>query len=92
MVPGGTFGVSDDHPKGGHPPTPTTRLGVPSLNLTTRTYALIIMKIMLVVNYYLISLSFKFHKDQSFCYGDIALFVTLYNLEVKIFRAFFILK
>ena len=34
--------------------------------------------LLLAVNYYLISLCFKFH------WGDIALFVTLYNLEVEI--------
>ena len=34
------------------------------------------------------NLSFKFHKDQSFRWGDIAHFVTLYNLEVKIFFFF----
>ena len=39
-----------------------------------------------VVNYYL--MSFKFHKDPSFCWGHIALFVTLYNLEVKILGLF----
>ena len=33
-------------------------------------------------------LSLKFYKDPSFCWGDIALFVTLYNLEVKILCIF----
>ena len=34
-----------------------------------------------------IGLSLKFHKDQSFRWGDIAL--TMYNLEDKIFGVFF---
>ena len=34
-----------------------------------------------MVKYYLMSLSFKFHNDQSFCRGDIPLFVTMYNFE-----------
>ena len=34
---------------------------------------------LLVVSYYLMSLSFKFHKDPIFLWGEIALFVTLYN-------------
>ena len=41
------------------------------------------MKFYVVVNYYLVSISFKFHEDPSFRWGDIALLVTLYNLEVK---------
>ena len=48
-----------------------------------RIFALIFMKILLVVNYYIMSLSLKFHKDMNFRKGDIELFVTLYNLEVK---------
>ena len=34
------------------------------------------------------SLNLKFHNDQSFRWGDIALFATLYNLEVKILGLF----
>ena len=49
--------------------------------------AQIFLKCLLVVYYYLLSLSFKFHKDPSYHWGDITLFVTLYNFEVKI--AFF---
>ena len=44
-----------------------------------------------IINYYLMSLSFKFQKDLIFLWGDIALFVTLYDLEVKILD-FFILN
>ena len=44
------------------------------------------------INCYLINISLKFHKDLSFPWGDIALFVTLYNLDVKIFGVFFILN
>ena len=40
------------------------------------------MNFFLVFNYYLMSLSLKFHKDLSFRWGDIALFVTLNNMEV----------
>ena len=42
----------------------------------------------LLVNYYLMNLSIKFYKDRSFRWGDITLFVTLYNLEVEIFSVF----
>ena len=45
-----------------------------------------------LVNYFLMSISFTFHKDLSFRCGDIALFVTLYNLEVKMLGFFFILN
>ena len=38
----------------------------------------------LVVSLYLMSLSFKFRKDPSFRLGDIPLFVTMYDLELKI--------
>ena len=37
-----------------------------------RVYARIFTKLLLVVLYYLMNISFKFHKDQSFCCGDIA--------------------
>ena len=40
-------------------------------------------EIFLVVNYYLMILSLQFHKDLSFCWGGILLFVTMYNLEDK---------
>ena len=38
----------------------------------------------LVVKSYLMNLSFKFPKDPSFRWGDIPLFVTVYDLELKI--------
>ena len=38
------------------------------------------MKILLMVNYYLMSKSLKCHSDQSFHSGDVALFVTLYRV------------
>ena len=38
----------------------------------------------LVVESYLINSSFKFRKDPSFHSGDIPLFVTVYDLELKI--------
>ena len=38
----------------------------------------------LVVKSYLMNLSFKFRKDPSFRWGDIPLFVTVYDLELKI--------
>ena len=37
-----------------------------------------------VVKSYLMNLSFKFRKDPSFRWGDIPLFVTMYDLELKI--------
>ena len=49
-----------------------------------RVRARIFMKFFLVINWYLMSLSFKFCKDPSFCWGDIPLFVTVYDLELKI--------
>ena len=41
----------------------------------------ILMKICLVVNCCLMSLSLKFDKDPSFNLGDILLFANLYNLQ-----------
>ena len=49
-----------------------------------RVRAWIFTKNNLVVTSYLMSLSFKFHKDPSFRWGDIPLFVTMYDLELKI--------
>ena len=46
------------------------------------------MKILLVVNCYLMSVNLTFHKDLSFFCGESALFVTLYNLKVKILCLF----
>ena len=40
----------------------------------------------LVITTYLMSLSFKFHKDLSFRWGDISLFVTVYDLELKYYH------
>ena len=45
--------------------------------------AQIFSKIFLVVNYYLMSLSLKYHKAPSFCWEDIPLFATVHNLEHK---------
>ena len=42
------------------------------------TKAWIFMKIFMVANYYLVSLSFKFHKDPCIRWGDIQLLVTMY--------------
>ena len=56
--------------------------------LCARIFPQILMKIWLVVDYYLMSISLKFHKDPSFRRGDIALLVTLYNLEVKMLGFF----
>ena len=60
-------------------------------NICARVYdsyahvrARIFTKKNLVVNFYLMNLSFKFHKDPSFRWGDIPLFVTVYDLELKI--------
>ena len=39
---------------------------------------------LLVVTYYLINLSFKFCKDPRFRWGDILLFVAVYDLELEI--------
>ena len=47
-------------------------------------HARIFTKKNLVVNSYLINLSFKFRKDLSFRWGDIPLFVTVHDLELKI--------
>ena len=55
---------------------------------SARILARIFMKILLVLDYYLMNISFKFHKDPNFRWGDIELLVTLYNLEVKIVRDF----
>ena len=41
----------------------------------------------LVVDYFLISISLKFHKDPSFRWRVISLFVTLYNLELSFFSS-----
>ena len=49
-----------------------------------RVRARIFTKIFLVINSYLMSLSFKFRQDPSFRWGDIPLFVTVYDLELKI--------
>ena len=49
-----------------------------------RVCAQIFMKRNLIVTSYLMSLNFKFRKDPSFFWGDIPLFVTLYDLKVKI--------
>ena len=46
-------------------------------------YARVSMKVLLVVTYYIMSLSSKFYKDLSFGWGDIQLFVTPYDLELK---------
>ena len=56
------------------------RLGLVRAHLCTNIYEITSQ----LVNYYLMNLSFKFHKDPSFRWGDTALFVTLYDLEVKI--------
>ena len=53
-------------------------------NSCARMSAWIFTNTFLVKNFPLMSLSLKFHKDPSFCWGDIALFVTLNNLEVKL--------
>ena len=60
-------------------------------NICARVYdsyvhvrARIFMKKNLVVESYLINLSFKFRKDPTFRWGDIPLFVTMYDLELKI--------
>ena len=42
----------------------------------------------MVIKYYMMNLNLKFHKDPSFCWQDIMLFVTLYDLEVKILGGF----
>ena len=42
------------------------------------------MKINLVVKSYLMNLSFKFCKDPCFRWGDISLFVNVYDLKLKI--------
>ena len=42
------------------------------------------MKFYVVVNYYLVSLSFKYGQDSRFHWGDIPLFVAMYDLELKI--------
>ena len=39
---------------------------------------------LLVINSYHMSLNFKFRKDPRFCWGDIPVFVTMYDLELKI--------
>ena len=49
-----------------------------------RVRARIFTKKNLVVKSYLMNLSFKFRKDPSFRWGDILLFVTMYDLELKI--------
>ena len=41
-----------------------------------------------MVKYYLMNIIFKFHKDPSLRWGDIAILVTLYNLEVKMLGSF----
>ena len=60
-------------------------------NICARVYnsyahvrARIFTKKNLVVKSYLVNLSFKFRKDPSFRWGDIQLFVTVYDLELKI--------
>ena len=53
-------------------------------NSCARIYAPIFMKFFLVVSQCLINLSFKFRKDPSFRCGDISLFVTVYDFELKI--------
>ena len=53
-------------------------------NSCARIYAPIFMKFFLVVSQCLINLSFKFRKDPSFRWGDISLFVTVFDLELKI--------
>ena len=58
-----------------------------SNGITARTLVCVhgsLMERILVINSYLMSLSFKFCKDLSFCWGDIPLFVTVYDLELKI--------
>ena len=41
----------------------------------------------LLVHYYLISLSFKFHKDLSFCYGDICkMMLTFFQNSFSMYR------
>ena len=52
--------------------------------LYARVRAGIFTKKNLVVKSYLVNLSFKFRKDPSFRWGDIQLFVTVYDLELKI--------
>ena len=52
-------------------------------DLYARIYAPIFMKIFFVVSLCPMNLSL-FRKDPSFSWGDISLFVTLYNLELKI--------
>ena len=54
----------------------------------TYNCAQIFKKFFLVVKYYFMSYSLKFYKDPSFRWGDIALLVTLYNLEVKMLGFF----
>ena len=49
-----------------------------------RVHTRIFTKNNLVITFYLMSLSFKFRKYQSFRWGDIPLFVTVYDLELKI--------
>ena len=50
----------------------------------------IFTKFFLVVDYWFMSLTVKFHKEPNFHWGDIPLFVTLYkcNVEVKILSFF----
>ena len=49
-----------------------------------RVRARIFTKRNLVIKSYLMNLSVKFRKDPSFRWGDIPLFVTVYDLELKI--------
>ena len=49
-----------------------------------RVRARIFTKKNLVVKFYLVNLSLKFRKDPSFRWGDIPLFVTVYDLELRI--------
>ena len=52
--------------------------------VTFQTSCGIFTKKNLVITSYLKSKSLKFRKDPSFCWGDISLFVTVYDLELKI--------
>ena len=47
-----------------------------------RMHAQIFMKIFSIVTDYLMNLSFKFHEDLTFCWGDIWLLVTVYAVEL----------
>ena len=73
---------------GPHPKNPHTRDETCGCAFTSRAciFTRILMKILLVNKNYLMSLSLD--KDPSIGWGDIALFVTLYNLEDEILGVF----